>query len=104
MAKVWRLWWTERLGHLRCPYVGRWPLDQAVPTDVTHEAESILEVQQWMVGHYLGTGLIGGFTVVLDTIDSLVEMLVYDDVNVQISASRILAEILERERTSKTLR
>lgn len=102
MAKVWRLWWTERLGHRSCPYVGRWPLDQAVPTDVTHEAESIQEAKQWMVNYFFGTGLIGGFTVVLDTVASLAEVLAHDYVNVQISANRILTEILVRERASRT--
>jgi len=102
VAKVWRLWWTERLGHRSCSYVGRWPLDQAVPTDVTHEAESIQGAKQWMVSYFLGTGLIGGLTVVLDTVASLTEVLVYNDVDVQYSAHRILTEILARERASRT--
>jgi len=102
VAKVWRLWWTERLGHRSCPYVGRWPLYQAVPTDVTHEAESIQEAKQWMVSNFLGTALIGGFTVVLDTVASLTEVLVYNDVDVQCRAHRILTEILGRERASRT--
>lgn len=97
MRKVWRLWWTERLGRRSNGLGGYWPLDRAVPTDWTHTAETLQEAKQWMVTYSLGTGIIGGFSVVLDTAASLTELLVDEDESLRLKAKRILDEIQMRE-------
>lgn len=50
-----------------------------------------------MVTYFLGTGLISGFSVVLDTAASLTELLVDENKSLRIKAKRILDEIQGRD-------
>ena len=94
---IWRLWWTERIGCRDNGLAGYWPIDRAVPTNWTHTTETLQEAKQWMVTYFFGTGMIGGFSVVLDTAGSLTELLADEDKHLGLKAKRLLDEISERD-------